>query len=408
MTQNIYNKYAELIIKVGINLQKGQDVIIHASTNSPKFVNTVTEYAYKNGARKVTVEWNNEEQSRLNYKHMDVEDLKEFPEWMLKKWEYNTDKLPCLVHIIDESPDFLEGIDIKKLTEMQKSIFPKIKPFIDKRDSKYQWTIVGIPSVKWAKKIYPELDDKKAYIELWKQIIKVTRLNYKDPVAAWKKHNETLHAKRDLLNSYNFNYLTYKSSNGTNLKLHLQHNHQWLSGSKPTVSGIEYIPNMPTEEIFTMPAKYGVDGIVYSTKPLSYKGSLIENFSIEFENGKAIKVSAEKGQDVLEEMINTDEGAAYLGEVALVPYDSPINLTNVLFYNTLYDENASCHLALGKAYKSSVKNFTELTEEDWKNINYNDSSNHVDFMVGSSDMEIVGTTFDNKEVVIFKNGNWAI
>lgn len=408
MTSLIYKKYAELIIKIGINLQEGQDVIITASTNSPKFVNAVVECAYKNGARSVTVDWSNEELTKLNYKYQDVEVMKDIPNWLESRWSYRADTLPCMIHIIDESPDFLEDIDIKKMTEVQVALMGKIKPYLNKRDNKYQWTIVGIPSVDWAKKIFPTLNERDAYKKLWELIIKVTRLDGENPVEDWKMHNENLHSQRDKLNNYNFNYLTYKSNNGTNLRIHLQKNHMWLSGSKPTIQGIEFNANMPTEEIFTMPAKYGTDGIVYSTKPLSYKGCLIENFSIEFENGKAIKVHAEKGQEVLEEMIKTDEGACYLGEVALVPYDSPINLTNTLFYNTLYDENASCHLALGKAYKSTIKGYENMSDKDFEEANYNDSINHVDFMIGSNDLEIIGTTFDGQEIVVFKDGNWAI
>ena len=408
MNQTIYENYAKLAVEIGINLQEGQDVVINASTNLATFVKEIVKVCYENKARKVTVEWSNDEITKLHYLNQSVETLSEVPLWREEKMKYAVETLPCMIYVDDSDPDAFNGIDMAKMAQARQATYKVMKKYRDAMDNRYQWLIVAVPSPKWAKKVFPELDEETGVTKLWEAIIKTMRLDQENPVQAWKDHITYLGEKSQKLNDLNLDFLTYKSSNGTDLKLHLQPNHMWLSARETDLKGIDFTANMPTEEVFTMPKKYGVDGKVVSTKPLSLYGQLVENFTCTFKEGKCIEVTAEKGLEVLETMLNMDDASRYLGEVALVPYNSPINETGLLFSNTLFDENACCHLAFGAAFKNNIKGYENMSDDDFKAIDYNDSMNHVDFMIGSEDLEIIGTDFEGKEYQIFKNGVWAL
>ena len=407
MKKSILKKYAELVVKTGVNVQKGQEVILTIATEHSDFAYYITEWCYKVGAKRVTIDWFNDNIDRINNKKQSLKTMKDMPSWKIEKIKDMSTRLPCRIYVESSDPDILKGIDQDKLASAKMHNFPKYKHYLDAMDNKYQWTIVAAPSKAWAKKVFPELDSKSAYNKLWDAILYTTRVS-DDPINEWKKHNEYLKTKCKKLNDYDFKYLHFTSSNGTDLRVGLMNNQQFASGSETSLQNITYNPNMPSEECFGMPSKYEVEGIVYSTKPLSYNGELIEDFNIRFEKGRAVEVHAKKGEDLLKKMISMDEGASYLGEVALVPYDSPISNSNILFYNTLFDENASCHLALGKAYTCNIKGYENMTIEDFKKLGINDSMNHVDFMIGSKDTSIKGYTKDGKCVEVFKNGNWAI
>ena len=408
---NITNlkKFAKLIVKRGVNVQENQVVYISASVEAAPLVEHVVEECYKAQAKVVKVDWSYQPVSRLNAIYRSFESLTEMPEYVEAEMKYKSEVLPAMIHIMSDDPAGMVGIDHAKMAKVNQKLYPIIRKYREPMESKYQWTIVGYPGVKWAKKVFPNETPKNAVKKLEKAILDVTRVSEKDPILAWDLHNEKIHSKCQILNDLNFDYLVFKSENGTNLKIHLANNHVWCGGSDKLVhNGVQYNPNMPSEEVFTMPHRNKVDGIVYSTKPLSYQGQLIEDFSIEFKDGKAINCSAKKGEELLKQMISMDEGAAYLGEVALVEVTSPINLSNILFYNTLYDENASCHLALGRAYNDNMKDFDKLSPEELKNNGKNDSMIHVDFMIGHDTTSIVGYTFDGKEVQVFENGKFVI
>ena len=323
------------------------------------------------------------------------------------KQRYMCDKLPVMIYIESSDPDALKGVNQGKIAKIRQNQYPILKPYRDQRENKYQWCIAGAPSVAWAKKVFPELSPKKAVNALWDAILKTSRCD-EDPIKAWEKHNADLAKRTNYLNSLKLDYLHYSNKKGTDFKVWLLPNVKWEAGGERTLgSNIYYNPNIPTEECFTSPAKGKAEGIVYSTKPLSYQGELIENFSIRFENGKAVEVHAEKGEELLKHMISMDETAGYLGEVALVPYDSPINQTGILFLNTLYDENAACHLALGMGFTNLIEGYENYSQEELYKMGINDSCIHVDFMIGSEDLDIKGYTKDGQEIQIFKNGTWA-
>ena len=407
MKKSMLKKFAKLTVKAGVNVQKGQDVIINTSFDQVEFVEYVIEECYKAGARKVTVNWNDTPMmTKLKYKYESMETLTEFPEWRKLKNEYRIEKNPALIHILSEDPDGLKGCDFKKMAEAKQILFPITKPYRDRLENRYQWTIIGVPSVAWAKKVFPELSPKKAVEALWDAILKTTRVT-DDPLKAWDEHNKDLQQRCDYLNSLNLDHLEYKSSNGTDFKVWFDEHLQWLGGAETSLEGVTYNPNMPTEECFTSPIRGRAEGTVVATKPLSYNGQLIENFQITFKDGKAVSWKAEKNEELLGQMINMDGGSCYLGECALVPFESPINTSGILFYNTLYDENATCHLALGMGFTDCVKDYHKYTKEDFEKMGVNDSMIHVDFMIGSRDLDIKGVTRDGKEVQIFKNGTWA-
>lgn len=407
MNKKMMNSYAKLVIAKGINVQKGQEVVIRVSPNQVEFARCLVDAAYKAKAKKVTVEFTDEAIAKLQYKNESLQTLSHVSALDEGRQKYLTDDLPSMIHVYDQDPDYLKGIDTAKLSKAVQAKYPILKPYIDARENRYKWVIVAMPSVAWAKKVFPNASDSEAMQCLEDAIIHCTRLEG-DPIENWEKHTKLLDAKAKKLNRFHFDKLVYTSKNGTNLTVGLNPKHIWYSAAEKSSDGNSYIANMPTEEIFTMPDKYRVDGVVYSSKPLSYQGNLIDDFSIRFKKGKVTKVKAKVGQKVLEEMVQMDEGAAYLGEVALVPFNSPINQTGLLFYNTLFDENACCHFALGRAFKYNLKGYKKMNDEDFEKANYNNSMIHVDFMIGSEDLKIVGMTSSDEEVVVFENGVWAI
>lgn len=408
MQKRRLKKYAKLIVKCGLNVKKGQEVIIQCGLDQPEFVAMVVEECYKAGAERVKVEWSYQPVTRLGYKYRSLKSLSEFTDVEKAQWQRKLDKLSCLLWLDSDDPDGLAGTDSEKIAKANVARFPYIKPFREALTSKYQWCIAAVPGKEWAKKIFPDLPVGQAVEKLWEAILSTSRVD-DDPIAAWKQHNENLARHCKLLNDFRLVSLEYKSANGTDFKVGLNPIGKFVGGGETTLSKkIYYNPNIPSEEVFTSPMRGVAEGKVVATKPLSYQGKLIENFWMRFKNGKVVEVYAEKNQDVLEKMISMDEGAAYLGEVALIAYDSPINNTGILFYNTLFDENASCHLAVGKGFNECLHGFENMTNEECRKAGINESMIHVDFMIGSKDMDIVGVTADGKRVQIFKNGNWAI
>lgn len=407
MKKSVLKKYAELIAKTGINVQKGQDVVIRCDLDQPEFVKMVTEYCYKFGARKVTIEWSYQPLAKVHNKYCSVKTLATIEKWEEEKLKHNSLTLPALIWLDSEDPDGLKGMNEKKSAEAQRIRYPLIKPYRDAMENKYQWCIAAVPGKKWAKKVFPNLSVSQAMEKLWEAILYTSRVD-ENPIEAWKKHNEDLLNRCNYLNSLNLKSLTYKASNGTDFTVGLIEKTLFIGGGEETLGNKVYFnPNIPSEECFTTPKRGDIEGIVYSSKPLSYKGQLIENFWIKFEHGKVVDVHAEKNEHVLREMVSMDEGATMLGEVALIPYDSPISNLNILFYNTLFDENASCHLALGMGFPNCIKDFEKYSLEEIRQMGVNDSMIHVDFMIGTKDLSIVGTTKEGKQVQIFKDGNWA-
>lgn len=407
MKKSVLKSYANLIVKTGANVQKGQDVIVIADVDQEELVSYIVEYCYKYKANSVEVRWQSDKITKISYKKQSAKSLSYIPTWKIEREKEVNKTLPCFIYIESSDPDALKGVDQSKIAQVRKNIAPIMKPFRDERDNKYQWVIAGAASKAWAKKVFPNLPTRKAVEALWEAILKTSRVN-NDPIQAWVEHNADLKKRTTYLNSLNLDYLHYESSNGTNFKVWLIEDANFLAGGEETLgSNIFFNPNIPSEECFTSPIAGKAEGIVYSSKPLSYQGELIENFSVRFEKGRAVEVHAEKGENLLKEMIAMDEGACKLGEVALVPFDSPINNTGILFYNTLYDENAACHLALGRGFTNTITNYEKYTSDELKAKGINDSSIHVDFMIGSKDLNITGYTKDGKKVAIFKDGNWA-
>ncbi len=408
MQRERLKKYAELIVKCGLNVQKGQEVIIRCDLDQPEFVAMCVEECYKLGAERVKVDWSYMPVSKLHFDYRTLESLSDFTEVERAQWQRKVDKVSCQLWLDSDDPDGLNGTDSEKISKANMARFPFIKPFRDKLENRYQWCIAAVPGKEWAKKIYPDMNPDDAVEKLWEDILLCSRVD-DDPIKAWGVHNKNLADRCRFLNDYKFEKLEYKSDNGTDFTVGLNPKGIFMAGGEYTLgSNIYFNPNIPSEEVFTTPMRGKAEGKVVATKPLSYQGKLIENFWIRFENGKAVEVYAEKNQDLLEKMISMDEGAAYLGECALIAYDSPINNTGILFYNTLFDENASCHLALGRGFNNCLENYENYSVEECEKLGVNSSMIHVDFMIGSKDMTITGITKDGKRVPVFKDGNWAI
>ena len=400
-------RYAKLLAKTGVNVKKGQWVIVQAELDQPEFVEMVVEELYRAGAGKVTVEWSHQPLASLNYKYQDEKTLADVAKWEIEKWELRTKELPAMLYLESSDPDGLKGIDQEKFTSVRSARTKQFKPYRDEMENKYQWCIAAVPGKAWAKKVFPSLNVNQAVEKLWEVILQAARANGQDPVRAWADHNDEIARRCDYLNRLNLVELRYKSKNGTDLKVGLIEGSNFMGGGEESLKGRYFNPNIPSEEIFISPKCGEAEGIVFSTKPLSYQGEIIEDFSIRFVNGRAVEAKAKKNQHLLEKMIAMDEGAAMLGECAIIAYDSPINNQNILYYNTLFDENASCHLALGMGFSNCVRGYETMTKEALKKKGINDSLIHVDFMIGSKDLEIVGVTKRGDRVAILTDGNWA-
>ena len=407
MKKTILKKYAELIVRSGLALRKGQPVIITANLDQEDFVSLVVEECYKAGASHVYLDWKSEKVARITNKKGKLKDLKQVLPMELAYQQWFTDALPARLWIDSDDPDAAKGLDAAKMAEIKKAHYAVCAPLIEARENKYQWCIAGAPSKAWAKKVFPDLSPKQAYEKLWEAILTTSRALDGNGVENWKKHDEVLKTKCDYLNSLHLKSLHYTSSNGTDFTVGLIPGVVFLAGREKTLQGTFFQPNIPSEECFTSPMHGVAEGIVYSAKPLVYQGHLIRDFWIRFHEGKAVEVHAEEGEEALRSILTLDEGSAYLGEVALVPFDSPINNTGLLFFSTLYDENAACHLALGRGFTNLYPDFEKYTEDQIHSFGITKSLSHVDFMIGSKDLNIVGTTEDGREIQVFQNGNWA-
>ncbi len=403
------NEYAKLIIEVGINLQKNQPLVISAPVEGAEFVRLLAKNAYEYGASDVYINWSDDTLTKLKYENAPMEVFENFPKWKQDAMIFYAEKGAGFISIHADDPELLKDIDPKKIAVANKAASLGMKEF-----RKYtmndinSWCVVSIPTKGWASKVFKDVDEEKAVEMLWDAIFKATRMNLDNPIEAWKEHVKSLEERSAFLNEKNFKTLHFSSSNGTDLVLELPEGHIWQGGGSKNIKGIPFVANMPTEEVYTLPHKDGVNGVVYSTKPLNYGGNLIDEFKLEFKNGKVVNFEAKVGQEILKDLLNIDEGAKYLGEVALVPYSSPISQSNIVFFNTLFDENASCHLAFGKAYPTSIKNGENMTDEELAKAGVNNSLTHEDFMIGSNDLSIVGETHTGEKVQIFKDGEWAI
>ena len=407
MKKTTMQKYARLVARKGVNIQKGQEVIINADLDQPEFVKMLVEECYRAGASKVVVEWGYQPLAKLHYRYRSMKTLSTIEKWEIERLEHRATVLPAVIHLESEDPDGLKGINQEKLAKSQQARYPVIKPFRDRMDNRYQWCIVAVPGEAWAKKVFPGLRVNQAMEKLWEAILYTSRADGDDPVKAWEDHNADLQARCKYLNDLGIAELHYKSSNGTDFTVGLIEDGLFCGGCEDTLSGVTFNPNIPSEEVFTSPMKGKAEGKVVATRPLSYRGEVIDNFWIRFENGKAVECGAEKNEDLLKSMISMDETAGYLGECALVPYDSPIRNSEITFFNTLFDENACCHLALGAGFNNCLKDYEKYTLEECKEKGINDSMIHVDFMIGSEDLSIDAVTRDGKSVAIFRDGNWA-
>ena len=409
MKKTILRKYAKLAVRTGVNLKKGQGCAIYAQVEQHEFAELVAEEAYRAGAKWVQVFWQDQAVRKLDLRHQTVTQLSRVEEWEKVQQQMFVDQLPARIHISSEDPDGLKGVSVPKMQKAQAARSTVLRPYRKAIDNKHQWTIIAVPSKKWAKKVFPGVRASVAEEKLWEAILQTVRVTPdNDPEAAWDQHNATLQEKSGKLNALDLDYLHYTAPNGTDFKCWLIPGAKWGGGGATILDGTFYNPNMPTEEVFTSPLKGKCEGTLVSTMPLSYQGNLIDQFSITFENGRAVSCKARQGQELLEKMLHMDEGASMLGELALVPHDSPVSNTGILFYNTLFDENAACHVALGFGFPECVEGFESMTDQELQEKGVNDSIIHVDFMIGSKDLDITGYTRDGKAVQIFKNGNWAI
>ena len=408
MEEKLLRDYARLIAVEGGHVLKGDEVWINANLDQPDFVTMVVEECYKAGAKTVTVYWHHDPVQKLGYKYQTLGNLSKVSPMTITKFKYWVKKLPTVIHIISDDPDAMKGVNQNKVTKSIAKSYPKVKPYREAIDGKYKWCIAAVPSKPWAKKVFPKLSEEEAVEQLWAAILKTSRVDGNDPVKNWEDHNAFLVNQRKKLESFKLKKLIYSASNGTDFQVELVDNMSWGGGVEFAPNKGQFNPNIPSEEVFTTPMRGKAEGTLVASKPLSYNGELIEDFSISFKDGKVCGVKARKNQALLEKMVSMDEGAAMLGEVALVPFESPINQTGLLFYETLFDENAACHVALGAGFPELYPGALEMTSEQRKEVGINNSMIHVDFMVGTRDLSIVGVDKDGKKIQIFKDGTWAI
>ena len=409
MEKEMIRKYAKLIVKTGINIQPGQTLVVSSPVDCAEFARILTETAYEEGAGEVVMNWGDEIISKARYIHGPDEIFDEFPQWRKEFYQSYAEKGAAFVSISASDPELMKDVDPGRIARASKAANRELSDYRERlMGNRNVWCVVSIPTDSWAKKVFPDVTGDQAVEKLWGAILKAVRADLPDPVAAWEEHKATLKENMDLLNERKLKWIHLKNNLGTDVRVNLPQNHVWLGGSDISTEGVEFIANMPTEEIFTAPARKGVNGTVVSSMPLNHNGNLVEGFSLTFQEGKVVCVTAEKGLDTLNQIIDTDEGSHYLGEIALVPNHSPISNMGILFYNTLFDENASCHLAIGKAYPVSLSGSESMSKEELLGAGINDSLVHVDFMFGTADLEIEGMTWDDQKVTIFREGNFAL
>lgn len=402
-------EYAHLLVEVGLNIQPGQMVNLAAPVECAPLARLCAQVALDRGAKDVIMDWRDDFIVRERYLKADSQVFEEFPHYLKEKYEWMVQEGCTALSIIGSDPEMLRGVDSTRIHTWQRVQGENTRVWHDSLSAnRFQWSIGAHPTKAWAEKVFPDKKGEEAIDALWEAIFSVCRITGDGKaVERWRDHVDATARRAKLLNEYNFKTLHYTNSLGTDLTITLPDNHVWMGGSEDTPRGVEFVANMPTEEIFTAPRWDGVNGRVYAAMPLALNGNLVKNFYMDFENGKIVNVHAEEGEEYLRHSVGMDEGSSYLGEVALVPYDSPIRNSGILFYNTLFDENASCHLAFGSAYPNCVKGGEDLDEAGQKAVGLNQSMNHVDFMVGTKDLSIVGTTQDGKEIPVFVDGNFA-
>ncbi len=403
----VLNDYAQLILKIGVNLQKGQGLEISCPTQKRDFAIALTKAAYKQGASIVRVRWQDQEIDKLAYNYAQMEELCRLPKWLIDSKNYVVEKNFCYVAVSADDPEAFKNISSEKLFAVAKARAKALKKFSDNMMANaIRWCVVSVPTKAWAKKVFPNRKD--AVKLLAEQIKNAMRLNEDNPTLAWKEHIDILNSRAKFLNDNRFEFLHFSSSNGTDLTVGLADNHVWTSALEKAKDGISFMANMPTEEIFTAPHREKVFGTLKSAMPLCSNGQIIDEFSLTFKNGKIIDYSAKIGYEALKGLINTDSGTKRLGEVALIGKNSPIAKSKVLFYNTLFDENASCHLAIGKAYPTTIRNGDKLSIKELEKLGANDSREHEDFMIGTADLKVVGIKKDGSKIDIFIDGEWVI
>ncbi len=405
--QEQLEKYAQLSVTTGVNVQPGQSLVVRATLDAAELVRLIVQKAYEAGAKHVYVDWSDDTVSRLKYTLAPDEAFNEFPAWNKLMMETLAEEGAAFMSIISSSPDLLKDVDSKRIAAYQKTAGTAMKKYREYIQSdKVSWTVIAAPSKEWADKVFADLPEEKRIPALWEAIFKSVRADHADPVQSWKEHDARLCEKVAVLNEKHFKTLHYTAP-GTDLTIDLPDNHLWVGAGSISEQGHSFMANMPTEEVFTVPIKTGVNGYVKATKPLSYAGNIINGFTVTFEKGRIVNVTADEGEDVLRQLIETDEGAHYLGEVALVPHDSPISNAGILFFNTLFDENASNHLAIGSSYAFCIEGGKAMAQEELEKNGLNTSITHVDFMIGSADMNIDGIKQDGSREPVFRNGNWA-
>ena len=409
ITEEMKRSYARLAVRRGVNVQKGQRLVIRAEVTHADFVRIVAQEAYEAGASAVDIRWSDEALSVLDYTWQDKETLAEVPAWYHDRGQWEQDKKACFLHIISDTPGLLKEMDPEKLRARQESYsraMEDLRHYTAANEG--QWCVIGLPTVSWAKVVFPELPEQEAYEKLGDAIYAVSRVREgEDPIAEWEKHDNRLMTHSAQMNGYRFLGLHFTSELGTDLTVNLVKNHVWAGGAAQRTDGVMFDPNVPTEEIFCMPERDGVNGIVYASKPLSYRGKVIEDFWLRFENGRVVEHGAKTEEALLGELLDLDEGSRHLGEVALVPYDSPISQSGILFFNTLYDENAACHLALGDCYPENVEGGAAMSKEELAAAGGNHSMQHEDFMFGTRELSCDGILPDGTRVPVFRHGNFV-
>lgn len=405
--QDKLQKYADLAVRIGVNVQPGQNLIVVATVDSAELVRLIVKQAYEAGARSVKVNWTDDTVTRLRYEKAADESFLDDPKWYAGEMLEYVENGAAVLHVISSDPDLLTGIDPQRITNHQKTYGKAMSKYRElQMADKFSWSIVAVPSKSWAAKVFPELPENEQVNALWEAIFKTVRIDQPDPVAAWKEHIANLTQKSEYLNSKKYKKLHYLAP-GTDLTIELPKGHLWVAAESLNAQGNTFLANLPTEEVFTAPLKTGVNGTVSSTKPLSYNGNIIDEFQLTFKDGRIVDYSAKVGEATLKQLVELDEGSHYLGEVALVPHGSPISQSGILFYNTLFDENASNHLAIGNAYAFNLEGGKSMTREELNEHGLNASFAHEDFMVGSAEMDIYGVTADGTEEPVFAKGNWA-